>query len=111
MRTTVDHTDQGEEECRHQTVREHLEDSTGHCSLIEHQDCEEHQTAVAYRRVSVDIFEVCLHACRESTVNDADTGQDEEDPSQLVSGLGHQEDRHAEATVSTQFHQHAGVQH
>ena len=46
MRTTVDHTDEGKEEGRHQTVREHLQDSTSARGLGHHQQGEEHQTAV-----------------------------------------------------------------
>ena len=40
MGTSIDHTDEGEEECRHQAVREHLQDSTCAGSLGHHEDGE-----------------------------------------------------------------------
>ena len=111
MCTSVDHTDQGEEQGCHQTVGQHLQDSTRAGRRVHHQDGEEHQTAVGYGRVGVDILQVGLYASREGTVNHRDTRQDEEDPRQFVGSLRHQEHGDAEATVTSQFHQYTGMQH
>ena len=111
MGTSVNHTDQSEEEGCHQTVRKHLHHRTGHCRRVQHQNRKEYQTAVAYRRICVDVFQVGLYTCAECTVNDTDTGQDQENPCQFVSSLGHQEYGNTETSVTSEFHQHAGMQH
>ena len=111
VRAAVDHTDQGEEQGRHQAVRQHLQDGTRAGCLIHHQDGEEHQAAVRHGGVGVDILQVRLYAGREGSVDDGDARQDEEDPGQLVGSLGHEEHGDAEAAVASQLHQHAGVQH
>ena len=111
MRTAIDHTDQREEESRHQTMGEHLHDSTGHRGCVEHQDCEEHQTAVADGRICVDILEVGLHTCAERTIDNGDTREDKEYPGKFLSGIRHQIDGDTEATVTTKFHEHAGMEH
>ena len=49
MCTTVNHTDEGKEESRHQSVREHLEDGTRDGRLTHHQEGEEHQSTVRHR--------------------------------------------------------------
>ena len=56
VRPSVNHTDEGKEEGRHQTVAQHLEHGTRAGRLVHHQDGEEHQAAVAHRGVSVDVF-------------------------------------------------------
>ena len=48
---------------------------------------------------------------RKRAADDARAGQDQENPRQLVRSLGHQENRHAEAAVAAELHQHAGMQH
>ena len=58
MGTSVYHTDKGEEQGCHQSVREHLQNSTRASCLVHHQNGEQHQTAMADGRVGVDI----LHA-------------------------------------------------
>ena len=80
MSSSVNHTDQCEEEGCHQTVRYHLEDSPVHRRLIHHQQREYYHTAVRYRRVRVDVFQVRLHDGRVSPVNDADAREDDEYP-------------------------------
>ena len=107
----VNHTDQGKEQGRHQTVREHLQHRTGHRRGIEHEDGEEHHTAVAHTRVSVDILEVGLHTSAQRTIDDAGTREQQENPSQLVGGKRHQIDGDAETAVTSQFHQHTRVEH
>ena len=42
----INHTDNGEEEGGHQTVRQHLEDCTSSSSLGHHTESEEHHTTV-----------------------------------------------------------------
>src|SRR5574344_3159798 len=44
----VNHTDNGEEEGGHQTVRQHLEDCTSSGCLGHHTESEEHHTTVRY---------------------------------------------------------------
>ena len=92
-------------------MRQHLQHGAGHRGLVQHQDREQHQSAVADRRVGVDVFQVGLLDCRERSVDHADTGQRQENPCQFVGRLGHQEDRHAKTTVSAEFHQHPSMQH
>ena len=104
--TVIDHTDAGEEEGRHQTVREHLQDSTRDGRLRHHQQGEEHHTTVTHGRVGVDIFQVSLYTGREGTVDDGAGREDQEDPAELLSGLGEQEHGDTEATVTTELHQH-----
>ena len=43
MGTSVYHTDKGEEQGCHQSVREHLQNSTRASCLVHHQDGEQHQ--------------------------------------------------------------------
>lgn len=71
VRATVDHTDQREEQSRHQAVRQHLQYGAGHRRLVQHQDSEQHQAAVAHRRVGVDIFQIGLLNGRKRAVDDA----------------------------------------
>ena len=111
VRAAVDHTDQGEEEGRHQAVAQHLQNGARAGRSIHHQDSEQDQSAVRYRGVGVDIFEVGLHAGRESAVHDRNRREDDENPAQFVRRFGHQVHRHAEAAVAAQLHQHAGVEH
>ena len=111
MGPSVNHPDQGKEKRRHQAVRKHLHDSPRHGCGVHHQQSEEHQAAMAYRRVGVDILEVFLHASRKCPVNHADTRQNQENPSQLVGRFGHQEHRYAEAAVAPQLHQNPGMEH
>ncbi len=92
-------------------MAEHLHDGACHCCGVKHQDGEEHESAVAHRRVCVDILEVGLHTCAECTVDHRDTCQDEEYPGEFGSSLGHQIDGHAEAAVAAKFHKHAGMEH
>ena len=109
--TSVNHPDQRKEQSRHQAVRQHLQHGAGHRGLVQHQDREQHQSAVADRRVGVDVFQVGLLDCRERSVDHADTGQRQENPCQFVGRLGHQEDRHAKTTISAELHQHPRMQH
>ena len=46
---TIDETDEGEEECRHQSVRKHLKDGTCASGFGGHADGEEHESAVRNR--------------------------------------------------------------
>ena len=109
--TAIDHTDEGKEEGRHQTVGKHLKDGACAGHLVHHQNGEEHKTAVAYRRVGIDILEVGLDAGAEGTVNYGDAGEDKEYPSQFIGGFGHQIHGNAEAAVASELHEHAGVEH
>ena len=104
MGSAINHTDEGEEEGCHQTVGEHLKDSTGHRCSVEHEDGEEHHAAVGDGGVSVDILEVGLHTCGEGSVDDTDTCKDNEDPGEFVSGLRKEVDGDTEASVATEFH-------
>ena len=45
--TSVYHTDKGEEQGCHQSVREHLQHGTRASCLVHHQDGEQHQAAMA----------------------------------------------------------------
>ena len=80
MCAAVDHTDQGEEQGGHQAVGEHLHHGSRHGRLVQHQDGEQYQPAVAHGRVGVDVFQVRLHDGRVSPVNDADAREDDEYP-------------------------------
>ena len=111
MGTAVNHTDQGKEEGRHEAVAQHLQHGTRAGSLVEHQDGEQHEAAVRHGAVGVDVLEVGLHAGRESTVNHGDACEDKEYPAQLVGGFGHEVHGNAEAAVTSQLHEHAGVEH
>lgn len=44
--TTIDHTDEGKEQCCHQTMRQHLQNSTCARGLCHHQQGKENQSAV-----------------------------------------------------------------
>ena len=68
MCSTVNHTDKGEEESSHQSVRKHLKDGSRAGGLGHHQQCKEHQTAVGYRRIGIDVLQVGLNTGRESTI-------------------------------------------
>ena len=109
--TTIDHTDEGKEEGRHQTMRKHLQDGTRARGLGHHQQGEEHQAAVGNRRVGIDVLQVGLHAGAQCTIHHRDGGQDEENPSKLLSSLRQQIHGYAEATIASQLHQHTSVEH
>ena len=109
--TVIDHTDDSKEKGCHQTVREHLQNSTCASSLGHHQQSEKHHAAVRHGRVSIDILQVGLHTSGERTINHRDGGKDEEDPRELVSCLGQQIHGNAEAAITSKFHQHTGVEH
>ena len=79
--TSVDHTDQCKEQGCHQSVRQHLEYSTCTSRLVHHQNGKKYQAAVAYGRVGIDVFQVCLHTSGECTIHYGDTGQYQENPS------------------------------
>ena len=109
--TVIDHTDNGEEEGRHQTVRQHLQDGTGSGSLRHHKKGEEHHAAVRHGRISVDVLKVGLHTSRECAVYHRDGGEDQEDPRQLLSSLWQEEHSHTEAAVTSELHQHTCMKH
>ena len=111
MGTSIDHTDEGEEECRHQTVREHLQDCTRTGCLGHHQQGEEHQTAVGHRTVGIDILQVGLDTCGEGSVHYRDRSENQEYPRQLISGIGQQIHGNTETAVASELHQHTGMQH
>ena len=66
MGTSVYHTDKGEEQGCHQSVREHLQNGTRASCLVHHQDGEEHEAAVRYGRVGVNILQVCLYTSEKA---------------------------------------------
>ena len=107
----INHTDKGKEQCCHQAVRENLEDSSCHGCGVEHENGKKHHTAVAHRRICIDIFEVGLHACAECTVNYADTGEKQEYPCKLTCSPRHKIDCNAEAAITTKLHKHTCVKH
>ena len=107
----VDHTDDSEEEGCHQTVREHLQNGTRASSLGHHQQSEKHHTAVRHGRVCVDILQVSLHASGKRTIDHGNGGKDEEDPGELVSSLRQEIHGNAEAAITSELHQHTGVEH
>ena len=111
VRPSVNHTDEGKEEGRHQAVAQHLEHGTRTGRLVHHQDGEEHQAAVAHRGVGVDVFQVSLYAGREGTIDNRNTCQYQEYPAQLIGSFGHQIHGDAEATVASQLHQYACMKH
>ena len=111
VRAAVDETDEGEEEGRHQTVRKHLQHSAGAGGFGHHAEGEEHQAAVRHRRVGVDVLQVGLHASGEGAVDHGDSRQHEEDPAQFVGGLGQEVHGNAETAVTTELHEHTGVEH
>ncbi len=104
-------TDEGKEEGRHQTVRQHLEHSTGHGRLTHHQQGEEHESAVRHRRVGIDILQVGLYTGTQGTVDHRDRGEDEEDPGEILGSLGQQIHGYTEAAIASELHQHTSVEH
>ena len=111
MGTTVDHTYERKEEGCHKSVGEHLQDGTGDGSLVEHEDGEEHEAAVAHGGVGVDILQVGLHAGREGTIDHRNGSEDEEYPRQFVGSVRQEVHGNAEAAVASELHQHAGMEH
>ena len=111
MRTSVNHTDKGEEQGGHQSVGKHLQHGARTGRPVHHQNGEKHQTAVRYGRVGVDIFQVGLHTGGECAVYNGDTCQYEEYPAEFLRGFGHQIHGDAETSVTAQFHQYARMQH
>ena len=111
MSAAVYHTDKGKEQGSHQSVAEHLQDSTGTSCLVHHQDGEEYETAVRYGRICVDILQVRLYTSRESTVNYGNTSQDKEDPAKFLGSFGHQIHGDTEATITSKFHQYTCMEH
>ena len=109
--TAVDHSDEGEEEGRHESVGKHLQDGTGTTGAGHHEQGEEHQAAVAHRRVGIDVLQVGLHACAEGSVDYRDGSEDKEYPAEFLCSLGEQVHGHAEAAIASEFHQHAGMEH
>ena len=109
--TAVNHTDEGEEEGCHKSVREHLKNGTGARHTGHHKKSEQHQTAVRHRRVGIDELQVGLHTSGESSIYDRDCGKDKEYPCQIMGSLRQEEHGDAEATVTTKFHKHTGMEH
>ena len=102
---------QRKEQGRHQAVRKHLKHRAGHGRPVKHQNGEEHEAAVAHRRIGVHVLQVGLHHRAVGAVYHPDTGKDKEYPRQLLRRLRHQEYRHTETAVAAQLHQYAGMQH
>ena len=92
-------------------MAEHLQDSTGTSRLVHHQDGEEHEAAVRYGRVGVNILQVCLYTSREGTVDNGDTCQYQEYPAEFLSSFRHQIHGDTETTVTTKFHQYTCMEH
>ena len=111
MGTSVYHTDKGEEQGCHQSVREHLQNSTRASCLVHHQDGEQHQAAMADGRVGIDILQVGLYTSGECAVYHGDSGKNQEYPSQFLCSFGHQVHGYAETSVTSQFHQYTGMEH
>ena len=111
MGTTIDHTDQGKEESRHQTMREHLQDSTRDSGLTHHEQGKEHQSTVRHRRVGIDILQVSLHTSTQGTIDHRDGGEDEEDPREILCSLRQQVHGHTETAIASELHQHTGMEH
>ena len=66
MGTTVNHTDEGEEECRHEAVGEHLHTTAPVIAVVlSMRMAKRATTAVGHRRVGVDVLEVGLVRRRE----------------------------------------------
>ena len=107
----VGHTDDGEEEGRHQTVGEHLEDGTRDGGLRTHEQGEEHHATVGDGGVGVDVLQVGLHTGRERAIDHGDGREDEEDRTPELQGVGHEEHRDAQAAVATELHQHTSMEH
>src|SRR5665647_3550976 len=74
MCSAINHPDQCEEKGCHQTMRDHLDDGTVHCSLVHHQNGKQYKSAMANRRVGVNIFKEYLPSTllsRPSTLKSA----------------------------------------
>src|SRR5659263_659396 len=111
MCSTINHPDQCEEKGCHQTVRDHLDDGTVHCSLVHHQNGKQYKSAMANRRVGVNIFKVILNNCRECTIYDTDRSKNNENPGLLMSSFRHEEYCNTESSVTAQFHQNDCMKH
>ena len=92
-------------------MAQHLKYSTRAGSLGEHQDGEEHQTAVRNGGVGIDVLQVGLYARAKCTIDHGDTREDEEYPAQFLRCIGQEVHGNTEATIATEFHQHTCVKH
>ena len=111
MGAAVDHTDKGKEEGGHQSVAQHLEHCTGAGGLVEHEDGEEHEATVGHGAIGIDVLEVGLNASGEGTVDNGDTSENQEDPTEFVGGFWHEIHGNAEAAITSQLHQHTSMEH
>ena len=62
-------------------------------------------------RVGVDVLQVGLYASAERTIDNGDAREDEEYPAQFLRCIGQEVHGNAEATVTTELHQHTSVEH
>ena len=92
-------------------MRKHLQYGAGAGGTVHHQNGEKYQAAVRYGRVGIDVFQVGLYAGGECTIHYGDARQHEEYPSEFLCGLRHQIHGDAEASVTSQLHQYACMQH
>ena len=82
-------------------MAQHLQDGTGSTHARHHQQSEQYQSAVAYRRVGVDVFQVGLHYGTERSVHHGNGGQYQEEIAP-DSGTGrHQVHGDAETSVTS----------
>ena len=84
-------------------MRKHLQYGAGTGGTVHHQNGEKYQAAVRYGRVGIDVFQVGLYAGGESSVYNADPGQDQEDRCRIWKTISHAFNRIERAEKKTFF--------